>query len=224
MDEEGLDLFVDAVRAHYARPNAPALLLSSFGQRNKELVARLKDAYGSLKVAVSAAGEDRIRFIDQTAGREAVAPADRAVDLEQQLQDATASQRQAAMLFDTLPRSVQLAFCVRLEPGEHVALDVVRPFRFSKVTAPDLIRPVQRLVPERYRSPGVSLRSASVHEKHELWTQFLAWADSVGVDPETFRGGENSTALSRLLAAQPADVVPRLVIPGDILQLLMRHS
>lgn len=224
MDEEGLELLVAAVRAHYARPNAPPLLLSSFGQRNKDLVVRLKEGFGSLKAAVRAAGEQRIRFIDQTVGSEAVAPAERAGDLEQQLQEATASQRQSAMLFDTLPRSVQLAFCVRTEPGEHVALDVVRPFRFSKVTAPDLIRPVQRLVPDRFRSPGVSLRSASVHEKHDLWKQFVAWTESVGIDPETFRGGEISTALSRLLAAQPADVVPRLVIPGDILQLLMRHS
>lgn len=224
VDEEALELLVAAVRAHYARPDAPALLLSSFGQRNKDLVIRLKEGFGSLKAAVRAAGEERIRFIDQTAGREAVAPADRAVDLEQQLLEATASQRQAAMLFDTLPRSVQVAFCVRLESGEHVALDVVRPFRFSRVTAPDLIRPIQRLVPDRFRSPGVSLRSASIDEKHDLWKQFLAWADHASIDPELFRGGESSTALSRLLAAQPADVVPRLVIPGDILQLLMRHS
>ena len=224
MDEEGLDLLVAAVRAHYRAPGAPPLLLSSFGQRNKDLVSRLKDSFNSLAAAVRAAGEDRIRFIDTTAGREAVAPADRAVDLQQRLHDTTASQRQAAALFDTLPRSVQLAFCIRVEAGEHVALDVVRPFRFAKVTAPDLIRPVQRLVAERFRKPGLSLRSASVHDKHDLWNQFVAWAQDAQVDLEAFRGADAAMALARLLAAQPADVLPRLVIPADIAQLLLKHS
>lgn len=224
MDEEGLDQLVAAVRAHYEAPRAPRLLLSTFGQRNKELVARLKDSFGSLPAAVRAAGEHRVRLIDETIGREAVAPADRAGDLQQQLQDETASQRQAATLFDTLPRSVQVAFCIRVEAGEHIALDVVRPFRFTKVTAPDLIRPVQRLVPERFRKPGLSLRSASVQDKQELWNNFSTWAEEARVDPEVFRGTDAATALARLLAAQPADVLPRLVIPADIAQLLLKHS
>lgn len=224
MAEDAVQRLIAAVEEHYKTPKAPPLLLSSFGQRNKQLLAELKSEFGSLKAAVYAAGENRIRFVDTTVGREAVAPTAIAAELQVQIQEETASERQAANYFDSLPMPVQIAFCVRTEAGEHVAIDIVRPFRFAKVTAPDLIRPIQRIIPDVYRRPGLSLRTASVHDRETLWRHFLAWAEKVNVDPNLFRQGEATTALGRLIAAQPADVVPRLVIPADIAQLLLKHS
>lgn len=224
MADDAIKRLTDAIDEHYRKENAPPLLLSTFGQKNKELLVELKEQFGSLMAAVQAAGEERVQFIDTTSGREAVAPAAIAANLRQQLQEETASQRQAASCFDTLPASVQLAFCTRSEPGEHIAIETVRPFRFAKVKAPDLIRATQRIIPDKYRRPGLSLRTASVTEREALWKHFLAWAEDVGVDPATFRQGDATTALARLIAAQPADVVARLVIPGDIAQLLLKHS
>lgn len=198
--------------------------MSSFGQRNAQLLAELKAEFGSLKAAVRAAGEDRLRFVDTTVGREAVAPAAIAAGLQLQIQEATASQHQAANFFDSLPISVQIAFCVRTESGEHVAIDTIRPFRFAKVTAPDLIRPTQRVIPDTFRRPGLLLRTASARDREMLWRLFLAWAESANIDPTAFRQGETSTALTRLIAAQPADIIPRLVIPADIAQILLKRS
>ena len=224
MAESALERLIVAVQEHYQQENPPPLLLSSFGQRNKELLTELKAEFGSLKAAVRAAGEDQIRFVDTTVGREAVAPSGLAADLQLQIQEDTASQRQAANYFDCLPAPVTIAFCVRTEVGEHIALDIVRPFRFAKVTAPALIRPTQRIIPDAFRRPGLQLRTASVQEREALWRLFSAWADNVGVDPAIFSHGETTTALARLISAQPADIIPRLVIPADIAQILLKHS
>lgn len=224
MAGDALQRLISAIEKHYEEPKAPPLLLSSFGQRNKQLLTELKDEFGSLKAAAHAAGEDRIRLVDTTIGRETVAPAGIAAELQLQIQGEIANQRQAANLFGSLPVPVQIAFCVRTESGEYIAIDIVRPFRFAKVTAPDLIRPTQRIILDTYRRPGLLLRAASVHDRETLWRLFLAWAEEVNVDPTVFRQGEASTALGRLIAAQPADIIPRLVIPADIAQILLKHS
>lgn len=224
MQDDALERFIEAVKKHYQDPDAPPLLLSRFGQRNKALLADLKEAFGSLKIAVQAAGDDRIRFIDTTAGREAIAPTDIAGNLQVQIKEETASQRQAANLFESLPTPVQIAFCLRTDAGESVAVDTVRPFRFSKITAPNLLRPTQRVIPDMYRRPGLSLRTASIQEREMLWRLFLAWAEDARLDPAVFRQGGQTTALARLLAAQPAEVIPQLVIPADIAQILLKHS
>lgn len=224
MPVTALDRLIAAIGDHYNQANAPPLLLSSFGQKNKELLGELKDEFGSLIAAVRAAGEDRIQFIETRHGSEAVAPAAIAANLKQQLQKDSASQRQAANFFDTLPAPVQLAFCVKTEPGEQVAIDTVRPYRYTKVKMPELIRASQRIIPDKFRRPGLSLRSASVAERDELWKHFCAWAEEVRVDPELFRQGGPTTALARLIAAQPPEVMTKLVIPADIAQLLLKHS
>lgn len=224
MPEDALHRFVEAVGKHYEAEKASPLLLSSFGQRNRALLAELKDEFGSLKAAVHAAGEERIKFIDLSVGQEAIAPASIAAEIQLQLREDSANQRQAASNFDTLPNSVQIAFCVRTEAGEQVAVDTIRPYRFAKVTAPELVRPTQRIIPDSYRRPGLSLQAASIQERETLWRLFLAWVESVKLDPSVFQQGRQTNALARLIAAQPADLVPRLVIPGDIAQLLLKHS
>lgn len=224
MSAEILDRLVATIRAHYEQPNAQPLLLSTFGQLHPDLLGPIKAAFRSLKAAIHAAGEERLRFVDTTIGQEAVAPADLAGDIEQKLERETASSRQAALSFDILPHALKIAFVARTDPGEMVAIDLVRPFRYAKVTAPELLRPTQRLLPEEYRRPGLALRSASVPEREKLWQLFLAWCEKVAVDPAQFQHGEATTALGRFIAAQPADIVPRLIIPADIATILLKHS
>src|SRR3546814_10977424 len=96
------------------------------------MLGPIKAAFKSLKAAIQAAGEDRLRFVDTTIGQEAVAPTDLAGDIEQKLERETASSRQAALSFDILPHALKIAFVARTEPGEMVAIDLMRPFRYSK--------------------------------------------------------------------------------------------
>ncbi|GBR34865.1 hypothetical protein GCM10007870_28150 [Gluconobacter kondonii] len=219
-----LEALVKAVKEHYEEQDPKPLLLSRFGQSNKELLAQLKSDYGSLAAAVRAAGEENLRFVDTTIGRETIAPTGIAGSVGLEIKQESASQHQAANFFDGLPSSVKLAFCIRTEAAEHVALDIVRPFRYSKVTVPDLIRPTQRIIPNSLRRPGLPLRNASVQERAILWGLFLTWTQEIGIDIETFRNGETSNALARLIAAQSPDIMSGLIIPADIAQILLKHA
>jgi hypothetical protein len=223
MSDELLDRLVQTVRDHYGVPNARPLLLSSFGHANAGLLEELKAAFGTLKAAIKAAGEDRLRIVDHTVGRESVAPAEIAAEVERRIREDTATRKESVSNFDSLPRSVRLAFCVRTEADEHIAIELTPPFQFSKIQAPDLLRPGQRLIPEPYRKPGLSLQRASVQEREALWRSLLAWAQEYGVDLAVFKRQSQSNALSRLIAAQRPDVVEKLVIPADIAALLLQH-
>ncbi|AJP71319.1 hypothetical protein [Sphingomonas hengshuiensis] len=73
---EPLERLIGAVQDNYQKPNHSPFPLSSVGQSNKELLAELKEVFGSIKAAVRAAGENHIRFVGTTVGREAVASRD----------------------------------------------------------------------------------------------------------------------------------------------------
>lgn len=224
VSDEILDGLVATIRAHYDEPDPQPLLLSFFGQKHKDQLTQVKLVFGSLKAAIKAAGEDRLKFVDLTAGQEAVAPTDVAVDVGQKLERETAAQRQAAVSFDNLPYALRIAFVARIEAGQTIAVELIRPFRFSKVTTPDLLRPTQRLLADEYRRPGLALRSASVQDREKLWHLFLAWCENIEVDPAQFQQGEATTALGRLISAQPAEIVNRLIIPADIAAILLKHA
>lgn len=213
---------MEVVRDHYAATDTP-LLLSRFGQTNKELLSQLKAKFGTLSAAVREAGNDRLRIVDQSVGRESMAPAAVAPEAEAKIQERSANQRQSSSNFDSLPAPVQIAFCVRIEAGEHVAVRATPPFHYEKVTSLDLLRPGYRPLPEQYRKPGLELRHASLQDKEALWRAFVAWTESQGLDPAVFTSLKQTNALARLLAAQPADVIGRLVIPGDIAALLLKR-
>lgn len=223
MADELLDRLVQTVRERYEVPNAVPLLLSSFGHANKSLLGELKAAYGTLKAAINAAGGERLRIVDHTVGRESVAPAEIAAAVERRIREDSATRRESVTSFDSLPKSVRLAFCIRTDADEHIAIELTPPFSFSKIQAPDLIRAGQRIIPEPYRKPGLSLQGSSIQEREALWRSFLAWAQEFGVDPAVFKSQSRSNALSRLIAAQRPEVIDQLVIPADIAALLLRH-
>jgi hypothetical protein len=82
-----------------------------------------------------------------------------------------------------------------------------------------------RVIAEEYRKPGLALSSATVQDKQALWQQFLAWAQQEQLDPSTFQAAKkDSNALARFLAAQPSDIIGRIVIPADIAEILLRRS
>jgi hypothetical protein len=224
VNEALLQQLVEAVEAYYAVPEAKPLLASSFGHAHKELLHDLRDAYGGLLMAVRATGE-RLKVIDPGPGREVIAPANRAAKIEELVQQRSATAEAARTHFDSLPKTVQIAFCLRAAAGELVTLRVTPPFDYQRAKAPDLIRPGFRHVQDEYRKPGLALGSATLQDKQALWEQFLAWARQEQLDPATFRpGNREGNALARFLAAQPPDIIGRIVIPADIAEILLRRS
>lgn len=118
-----------------------------------------------------------------------------------------------------------LAFCVRTEAGEVVTLRVTSPYDYKRIKAGEMVRPGFRIIAEEYRKPGLALASATVQDKQALWRQFLAWAQQEQLDPATFQAAKkDSNALARFLAAQPSDIIGRIVIPADIAEMLLRRS
>ncbi|MCV0415726.1 MAG: hypothetical protein K5831_12720 [Brevundimonas sp.] len=225
MTEALLKQLVEAVEAHYAADGAPPLLASRFGHHNKGLLNDLKGAYGGLLAAVKAAGEERLRIVDERHGREVIAPANRAADVGVEVQQQSATAEAAASSFDSLPKSVQIAFCVRTEAGEQVTLRVTPPFDYKRVKAGDLVRPGFRPVQDEFRKPGLALGSATLQDKQTLWQNLLAWARQEQLDPATFRPNRrDGNALARFLAVQPSDIIDRIVIPADIAEILLRRS
>ena len=222
MTEELLNRLVDVVRAHYANSDTP-LLLSRFGQANKELLIELKDKYGTLLAGVKAAGRDRLRIVDDRSGRESMAPADLAPGIQLKIEQQWASQKEGSSNFDSLPKPVQIAFCVPTQAGELVTLRVAPPFTYTKVASLDLMRAGFRYIPDEYRKPGLLLKESTLQDREALWHLFIAWTGKEMLDPAAFRNSHQTNALSRLLAAQPPDIMDRLVIPADIATLLLRQ-
>lgn len=194
--EELLNRLVAAVAEHYPAADVPPLRLSTFGSKHKALVQELREHFPTLKHAIRA--EERLRLIDNTVGSEAVAPTEFAYQVGQKLEESNATQKKGASNFDCLPFSVQTAFVYRVTAGEHIAIDTTRPFRFSKITDPGLIRPTQRMIAEQYRRPGLVLRNASVQDRAALWRQFVTWCEAVGVDPNVFQDS-STTALEAVM-------------------------
>jgi hypothetical protein len=223
LDEELLDKLVEAVRQHYARENPPPLYLSRFGQLHRELLAELKARFETLAAASQRAGNERIRIVGSKRGEEVVAPADRAEGLDQALKTKAATESLSGAQFSGLPMAVQIAFCVPTKPGEHVVLRTAPPYRYERIPDLGLAKPRYRALPDRYRKPGLQLKTASESDRDTLWKNFLAWAQDEKLDPAQFSGGEQTNALARLLAAQDADILPRLNIPADIAQLLLKR-
>lgn len=223
MDEELLERLMEAVRQHYAQDDPPPLLLSRFGQLHRELLGELKTRFETLAAAIHAAGPERLRIVGSKRGEEVVAPTDRAEGLTQALKAKAADESLSGAQFSGLPGAVQIAFCVPTKPGEHVALRVAPPFRYERLPDAGLAKPRYRILSDRFRKAGLQLKTASVSDREALWKNFLAWAQEEKLDPAQFSGGEQTNALARLLAAQDADILPRLNIPADIAQLLLKR-
>jgi hypothetical protein len=223
LDEDLLDRLVEAVLQHYAQDTPPPLLLSRFGQLHRELLKELKARFETLAAAVQAAGPERLRIVGARRGEEVVAPAERAEGLSQALKVKAADESLSGAQFSGLPLAVQVAFCVPTQPGEHIVLRTAPPFRYERIPDLGLAKPRYRALPDRYRKPGLQLKTASESDREALWKNFLAWAQDEKLDPAQFSGGEQTNALARLLAAQDADILPRLNIPADIAQLLLKR-
>lgn len=228
MEQELLDRLVAAVVAHYGdgggdKPLLKPLLLSRFGQLHRDLLADLRTEYGSLAKAVNAAGPDKLRIIAHRGGQEAVAPSALAADIEKQVKETSAVQELHSSSFDVLPGSVKIAFCLKTDAGEHVALQIVPPFRYEKISDPRLVRPNYRIVSDEFRRPGLLLKSSTPTDRDALWRDFLLWTQAENLDAATFNSARQTNALARLFAAQDADILPRLNIPADIAALLMKR-
>jgi len=216
-----IQTLTDLVTGYYAeRKNGP-LYLSKLGQLLKDQRQPLVEAYGTLAGAIKAAGLELVAR-PGAAGVMAVTTADAKARVEDQF--ALETGPNAGSSFSSLPIPLQIAFCLKTAPDERVAVTRTYPVRYERVAAGSSPSPGHIVIEDRYRSPGLLLQNASPAELERLWSQYVAWANEAGVDPVALQTvSAPNNALERFMAAQEPDVAKRLVMPGDIIALLIRH-
>jgi len=129
---------------------------------------------------------------------------------------------------DALPRPLLLAFCVHIETNQTVYVRRIPPIRFEVVPPAEIDQDFV-VVDERYRRPGLRLTDVSdlsVSDRLDLQRRIATWSKDKNVPIEFFykaAGRKPSTALERLLAAQPSGLAEKIMIPADIALLLSRQ-
>lgn len=202
------------------RKNGP-LYLSKLGQLLKDQRQPLVDTYGTLAGAIKAAGLELVPRPGAT-GAMAVTTAGNKTRVEDRF--ALETGPNAGSSFSSLPNPLQIAFCLKTGPDERVAVTRSYPVRYQRVAAGSAPSPGYIVIEDRYRSPGLMLTDANSAELERLWSQYVAWANDAGIDPVALQTvSAPNNALERFMAAQEPDIAKRLVMPGDIIALLIRH-
>lgn len=226
MVEDALKAFVALVDSHYETSTEP-LYLATAGQRLGQHRKPLVDAFGTLAGAIKHVGPAKLDLVvpEGQPGRAlVVTPAARA-SVEARLHKARAGANGAVSPFRELPFPIQIAFCLRTEEGEQVAVRTSPPIRYTKLPRPEGLPAGYVVVESQYRSPGLKVSGASITDLERLWLNYKAWANAHDIDPDRLaQAAPAGSALERFLALQDPEVKARIVLPADIAAILLRHN
>jgi hypothetical protein len=223
MVESLLTPLVTLVRAHYAKPDPHPLYLSRVGQDLGNMRKELVTKYGGLAEAIAAAGQDVLDIVgrDQPGRETVVTPEVREAVSAKLFNSASVG----GTAFDKLPAPLRIAFCLRLQPGQKVAVRTTAPVKYVRLEEDEPLPDGFVLIQEKYRQPGLHLASASIADKIHLWRVFSNWAEEHHVYQDLLsKRPAPANALERLLAAQRPDILPCMNLPADIVDILLRHS
>jgi hypothetical protein len=154
-------------------------------------------------------------------------------DVEAQIADRFTDKDLIPVRLEEIVKPVLLAFCIDVQ-NQPVYIKRTRPFRYEIGCIPPDRATDYILVEPEYRRPGLRidrLHLLPLSDRKDLESLIQKWAAVHGVQVAQFSRIDQDekespeagrTALDRLLAAQPADVAERLMIPADIAQILSR--
>ena len=131
---------------------------------------------------------------------------------------------------EALPRAVLLAFCVRQDANKPVFLRRLPPFRYEVGEPSGEDRETFVLIDERYRRPGlklINIADLSASDRLDLQAKIATWSRDKDIDIAEFYKPtmkKRTNALERLLAAQPAGLAEKIMIPADIALILSEHE
>lgn len=223
MSNVNIEALIEKVIEHYRVPGNGPLFLSALGTVDRDLRLALINEFGSLLAAIKSAGTSKLVTLNEGRPGSLVVATPEKKDEVAALLDQRS--RNSEMLFDALPTALRIAFCLKTEAGQIVGIKLTPPMRYQRFD--DVIAMPSGFVAidGKFRLPGLDLRVASPKEKERLYLQFLSWADKNDIDPDLLRKTSiQSNALERLLAAQPPEILERIVLPADIVALLVRHN
>jgi hypothetical protein len=222
------------VEEHYSKQSSP-LLLSDLGYRLRELnlwPSKEADGKTPLRQFIEAAHDPDLCIVRDRNSPAYVAVTTAAAKSVVEKWIERRGQTTATIPdLEALPRSVLLAFCVHVDPGQHVFLQRTSPFKYE-ICDPEEGAGLEQFVEinDRYRRPGLKLTSLSelnASDRLDLQTRIATWSRDKNIPVEDFyrvAGKKHANALERLLAAQPPGVADKIMIPGDIALLLSRRE
>ena len=235
MSQTTTDTIRAAVLKHYSGSDA-ALLLAELGNtlRGSGAWPPANEERTLGQVIDGMAPEVKLVRDPDTPAYIAVVPAGK----EHLIREAIERRRKARFLAE-LPRSVLLAFCLKVPEGISVYLQTSPPFQYH-IGEPSVADGFE-MVEASYRLPGLYVgdpRALSASDADTLSARIEAWVmqhkisiakhrgrdkaaeASKAVDVPRPKKGEN--ALERLYAAQPEGLGERIVMPFDIAVYLSR--
>lgn len=233
--EEFQQKIKDRVRAHYAANRTPLLLAHLGAEIEKSNEWPTDRGQRNLKQLITETCAPDLQIV-----RDRRSPAYIAVvtpevrgDVEAQIADRFADKDLVPVRLEEIVKPVLLAFCVNVQ-NQPVYIKRTKPFRYEVGSIPPDRATDYILVEPEYRRPGLRIdhpHLLPLSDRKDLESLIQKWAVVHGVQVEQFSRidqDENEpleagrSALDRLLAAQPADVAQRMMIPADIAQILSR--
>lgn len=219
------------VREHYERESSP-LLLADLGKPLRDQgLWPFPEAEGKslLQVIEEAQDQELLIVRDKTTPAYVAVTNAASKPVVEAWMDRRSQTAGSVPMLEALPRSVLLAFCVRPEPGQHVFLHKLPPFKYE-VRSPEGVDTNQYVqIEDRYRRPLkiFSLTDLTGPDRLDLQTRIATWSKDKNIPIESFylQGQKKRmNALERLLAAQAVGMAERIMIPADIALILSRHD
>lgn len=233
MDEQAKqELIVDIrrrVAEHYSKVSVP-LLLSTLGQELRKDGLWPENANLNLRSVITSQPDSGLHIVRSALSSAKIAVTD---DANKEKVEALigGTRTEQAVSLGNLPRSLLLAFCTKIAPGEPLYLHRSRPHRFQSVPPdPEQIEQFWVIDPKSRLEIGEfsSVAELDMGAQLKLQTSIRDWLKEQGITEGILSARPKATlassALARLIDAQPEHVRRSLVIPADIALLLSRRA
>jgi hypothetical protein len=223
------------VCAHYAAERTPLLLAHLGSEIEKHGAWPTDRGQRSLKqlIADTCAPDLEVVFDRRSPAYVAVVTPDKRADVVAQIAERLGEKGAIQVRLEDIARPVLLAFCINVQ-NQPVYIRRTRPFRYEVGTIAADRAAEYILVEQEFRRPGLRIdhpQQLSLSERRDLENRIQKWAAVHNIEIDQFSrldqeekdiSEPGKTAFDRLLAAQPHDVVQRMLIPADIAQILSR--
>lgn len=231
MIENDIKALVDE---HYGKPEPGLLMLSNVGaalSKQGKWPLPDEDERTLTEITEATPGIVLVRDPNATSFIAVVPPG------QENLADTAIARRKQLYFVRGLPRTVLLAFCLEMAPGQHMHLRLDP--RASYQAGPEIAIEGFLPVDDDLRLPGLAIDDVASLESGQveaLEAKVREWCDRHGVPAEALGRKRSrptprapaapaqkaSSALERLYAAQSPDLADRLIVPIDIALMLSR--
>jgi hypothetical protein len=226
------------VNDRYERLGTP-ILLSTIGVAFRKEFDNFKKLYGNTTLGdfIRSHLSTELRFPEsrEAGPRAAVEPIPNSDRPIKRSSPQTAARRFAHEGLQSYPGALVIAFCLKPSEDTDVYFSIQPPFRYTEIPARDPAPGQNYRLIERELRIGKRSADLTSEDMALLNDRIAKWLSGTGMDSTFRHGGRPSrvaplvspaatNALSRLMEAQRPEVREKLLIPGDIAELLSKHN